>query len=440
MYKIIVAHPHQQHSYQLAAGLKKAGMLKKYITTVYYKKHSLTSLLINALKGEIKKRAIARRSVDLNDNDVMQFCELYGLLYLLLMRVTHNNKRILDPYNRFVSRRFGRKVAKYAIKNNVDAVVCFDTECKEMFEYLERYAPSVVRIMDASAINRLYLKNIYIKDMMINPEFAIRLKNERPELFSKSSKKTMYRLKKEIILTDYFLSPSKIVDESFIYSGVEKSRLLRCPYGVDLTGFKYQEKKACFKSLNVIYVGGIKELKGFGTLLKAFNRINPKVASLTVVGMGNKNDEDISPFIKNVSFTGHIIHNDINRQLEKADVFVFPSLGDSFGLAVLEGMSIGLPPVVSENSGIADYISTGENGFIIPVFDVDSIVNHIQWLYDNPTERIKMGKKASELAQRFTWDKYQKYVVDNIKDVLRERVTCIAKKKRKEISLKEFLQ
>lgn len=421
MYKVIVAHPHQQHSYQLAAGLKSANMLSKYITTVYNKPGSFTKKIIPFLKGEIKRRAFSRKTDALNDSDVLQFCELYGLIYLLIMRLTHNNKRILDPYNRFVSKRFGRKVAAYAIKTKVDAVICFDTECEEMFSLLKKKAPHILRIMDASAINRLYLKQIYEKDMLLFPEFANRLKTERPELFSNDSSIVMSKLKHEIELTDCFLSPSKIVDDSFAYSGVDRKNLLRCPYGVELSNFNYVSKTSEKKSLNAIYVGGIKELKGIGCLVKAFSQIPTEIAQLTIVGMGNINDDDIRQYNKNIIFTGHVIHEEIVNLLQNADVFVFPSLGDSFGLAVLEAMSCGIPSIVSTNAGISEYIKNEENGFIIPPFSIDKIIECVMCLYDNPDLRIQMGQKASMLAKGFTWEKYRRNVAAVITNAIRQK-------------------
>ena len=416
MYKVIVAHPHQQHSYYLATGLDKAGVLYKYITTVYQRPGSLTTLLSPLLKGNNKKRALSRRNPNISNDKVIQYCELFGLFYLFIMRITKNNKKILDPYNRFVSKRFGKKVAKYAIKNNVDAVVCFDTECLELFSYLKKKAPKIIRVMDASAINRLYLKKLYLKDMELYPEFANRLKLERPELFAKNSDKVMRGLKKEIYLTQYFLVPSNLVSDSFIYSQAKKKQMIKCPYGVDVRMFLNEEKSFdnSKRPLKVVYVGGIKELKGVGHLLKAFQQIDTEIAELTIVGAGNPNDLDIVNYMKKINFIGSVVHSEMPNILKQYDVFVFPSLGDSFGLSVLEGMASGLPAIVSENAGISEYITNNNDGFVIPAFSEEKIIEYVNWFYNNPDKKYEMSKNAINKAKRFTWEKYYDEVAKNL--------------------------
>lgn len=136
--KVIVAHPGQQHSYQAAIALKEKGMLYRYITTVY---DSPNSLLMRAVKRFIKrdnlKRAQGRKTEQL-DGCVTQFCELHGLMLLLILRLDKTQKGVLyNKFNQFASRRFGCKVANYAINHEVDAVICYDTSSAECFRLEE---------------------------------------------------------------------------------------------------------------------------------------------------------------------------------------------------------------------------------------------------------------------------------------------------------------
>jgi len=423
VYKIIVAHPHQQHSYRLATALQKAGWLESYITTVYLKKGSLTEKILCCLKGINKEKAAKRRCEQLPDTKVIQIGENFGLFYLLLMRLCHNDKRIMFRYNRIESIYFGRRVAKYAIKHKVNAVIGYDSECTEMFKYLKKNAPHIIRIMDVSAANRIYMKEIYIRDMKVSPDFAQRLARERVELFASCSQMEMKKLENEISDADYFLAPSAFVKESLRFSGVKEHQMLLCPYGVDLSNFP---RKNCFKvgnPIEAIYVGGIKQLKGISYLLKAFNEIDPQVAHLTVVGAADASDEDILPYIRNVSFTGTVVHSQISYLLQKSNIFVFPSLGDSFSLSALEAAASGLPLIVSNNTGMIDGMQDGKEGFIIPVSSKDAIMKKVLWFSKNKEQIETMGKAAAEMAKRFTWEKYYDRVNTELTTVLENNQT-----------------
>lgn len=121
--KIIVAHPGRQHSFRLATALKKNNMLLYYVTTIYNKKSSwLMQLVQPFLSKDNLKRANNRKNSFLKDTDVIQYCEFSGMVEALLVRIdkSHRAYRFMQRQD---SDRFGIKVAKLAIKENVDAVV-----------------------------------------------------------------------------------------------------------------------------------------------------------------------------------------------------------------------------------------------------------------------------------------------------------------------------
>lgn len=421
MYKVIVTHPHQQHSYHLAGALEKKGILFKYITTVYNKPGSFTKKIIPFLKGDLKQRAVNRQTSDISNENVLQICELWGLFILLAMRLTQNDKRIMNPLNDFVSKIFQKKVAHYAIKNNVDMVISYDNESSVLFSKLKKSDKNIIRVLDMSAANKLFLKEVYENDFKECPEFSERLKKERVDLFSKNSNKTIKASESEIKNANYFLVPSNFVSESLYYSGIKKNQILYCQYGVDLKNFPYQKKKNYCYPLNFVYVGGIKQLKGIGYLLKAFHNIPKNKARLTVVGAINRNDKDILPYINDFESTGHIIHSKVPNILAEKDIFIFPSLGDSFSLSALEAASCGLPLIVSKNTGMIDGMKNGKEGFIIDVQNTDEIIQKVNYFIDNLDKISRMGAAASEMAKEFTWENYDERVFNQLIKLLENK-------------------
>ena len=412
--KIIVCHPAQQHSYRLATALKRAGMLSAYITTVYYKKGSLTVFVSKMLKGKFQKKAMGRCCSELSDSDVIQFCEGEGLLKLLALNVPQFRPFYYKlKYN--TADRFARKVAKYAIKSKADVVITYDDCSPLLFEILKEKAPNVIRILDMSAANLHYMRQIYDKDTELMPEFANRLHQEYAKVWNDE---IMEKCLREIRASQYFLTPSSFVRKSLRYSGVEESQMLDCPYGVDISEFfsKMYTKTTDKRPMKFVYVGGVKELKGISYLLEAFMEIPKEQAELTVVGNFNPDDSDIKKYLDRINFTGMVLHSDVAHILRSSDVFVFPSLGDSYALSVMEAASCGLPVIVSENTGVSDKITDGVEGFVVPIQSKETLKDKINYFISNPEKIETMGKAARRMAEANSWNAYY----DNIASVMNE--------------------
>lgn len=411
--KVLVIHPAQQHSYRLAAAIYKKGWLYKYITTVYRKKISFTSLFSLFLTGNARKKAQGRVCREISQKDVVQFCEIEGLFKLLTIHIA-KLRPLYKKIKYHSTDRFAKKVAKYAVRHQVDAVVSYDDYSARLFELLKKKAPQILRIMDVSAANILYMKKIYEKDMEIQPAFAERLLKEREIVWNQD---TRIRTKREQENTDLFFVPSDFVARTLAYSGIERERIKICPYGVDTDMFPLKKYRRCEefqegRALHFIYVGGAKELKGISYLLNAIMHFPKETAKLTIVGSYNEKDADLQPYIDRICFTGIVLHEEIPLLLQEADVFVFPSLGEGFALSILEAASCGLPLIVSENSGVNDAITEGREGFVIPVQSTEKLVEKMQWFIEHPEKIEQMGRAARNLALHYTWDSYNRRISD----------------------------
>ncbi|MDK0557894.1 glycosyltransferase family 4 protein [Clostridium perfringens] len=421
-YKVVIAHPGRHHSFRLASALKKDNNITiKYITTVYNKPNSI---LMNFIKKFISKtnreRLNNRNNKDLCDDEVIQFYQISGLIEILLSRFD-KSKKIYSIWHKITSKKFGIKVAKYAIKNNFDAVICYDTNALECFKYLENNKSNIIRIMDVAATNWIYMKEIYENDMLICPELKEKL---RCEVGNYLTFKNQKYIKEEINRSQYLIVASKFVKKSYEFSNFPSNKILICPYGVDLNNFKYctKKEKERIEPLNFIFIGGTKQLKGIYYLLEAFKRIPNKTATLTIVGECNLSNKFMSRYKNKVTFTGLLMHDDIAELLKTMDIMIFPSLGDGFGLSVIEGMACGCPIICSENSGVADLIKDGENGFIIPIQDIDEIINKVNWFVENREIIPQMSIMANETAKMYSWDNYNVNISTIVKNICLENI------------------
>jgi len=285
--KIIVAHPGKQHSYRLASAMQKAGMLHSYVTEIYDKKSSLMMKFVKKILSKSNlKRANAHYNPDLKESQVVQFCEFGGFLELLLIRLDKSMKlyRFFSPYN---TDRFGLKLAKYAIKNDVDMVIGYDADCTTCFKYLKEHAPYIKRVLDVSIAARPYMKDLFQKEVRRSGfNYA---KDENLYLWQRS----LERYYSEIRDADYFLAASDFVRDSLLYCGVENNRILKVPYGANTSSDIPIKEVDPTTPLKIQFVGQTNARKGIPLLLDCISSMDPNRFQLTVTGGYNPQ----SPYI-----------------------------------------------------------------------------------------------------------------------------------------------
>lgn len=85
--------------------------------------------------------------------------------------------------------------------------------------------------------------------------------------------------------------------------------------------------------------------------------------------------------------------------------FVMPSHPEGFGIVYLESMANGCITIGTEGEGIADLIHSGENGFLVPADDPDSIVQVIEWCLANPEKAAAIAERGRQDALALTWER-----------------------------------
>lgn len=183
-------------------------------------------------------------------------------------------------------------------------------------------------------------------------------------------------------------------------------------YSADLDVDKEQYK--------IIFVGRLtKNHKRPHLLVQAFAKIASKHPNWIVELWGQKFREsyyaELQHFIKNNNLENRVLlkgtTNDVPLQLSSGDVFAFPSEYEAFGLALAEGLSVGLPAVGYKSCpGVNELIKDGINGYLCDD-GVDAFAESLDRLMGDKALRIKLGKAAKESMKEFApqniWDKWE---------------------------------
>jgi len=172
--------------------------------------------------------------------------------------------------------------------------------------------------------------------------------------------------------------------------------------------------------LNLLFVGRLEKRKGFDYLWKAFKLVKQEIPNcrLIVVGPGfrlrNKYQKRIDRHgLKDVIFTGYAAYSELPRYYKTADIVCFPATGwESFGIVLLEAMSLGKPIVASSIDGYLTVLTDGVEGIAVPPRNVDALAGAILKLGTDERLRREMGARGKPRAREFDWSHIARRVLD----------------------------
>jgi glycosyltransferase involved in cell wall biosynthesis len=188
------------------------------------------------------------------------------------------------------------------------------------------------------------------------------------------------RASQEYGVADTIVVPSEYARQSFLREGVAPNRIrrrilqvherFRCPRTVSDDGV-----------FRVVYVGALSIAKGVHLLLDAFSRLQGQAELTLVGGWGTRGMRRFVAERLRRDQRVRVIVGDPLPYLLRAHVFVHPSYQDGLGLAPLEAMACGLPVIVSEDTGMKEYVTEGINGYVVPTGDAEAILERLQAMY-----------------------------------------------------------
>jgi UDP-glucose:(heptosyl)LPS alpha-1,3-glucosyltransferase len=158
----------------------------------------------------------------------------------------------------------------------------------------------------------------------------------------------------------------------------------------------------------LLLVGNDWKKKGIAALLEALAMLKDLPLILVVAG---KDDSTLyHARIRELGLQGRVMFQppraDVQTYYAVADVYVGPSLEDTFAQPPAEAMACGLPVITTATNGTAEIMTDGVDGLIVlDPNDAADLAAKIRLLFDDPALRERMGHAASQTAQNYTWDR-----------------------------------
>jgi len=159
-----------------------------------------------------------------------------------------------------------------------------------------------------------------------------------------------------------------------------------------------------------LFVGGLIPRKGVQQLLAACRILQEQGCqnyTLVVVGDGPQRSQ-LEAFCQDhnlaerVVWTGRVNYDQIGACFRLADVFVLPTLEDTWGMVVLEAMAVGKPVLCSKWAGASELVVLGENGYVFDAQAPEELAALMRQLIDDPAAIAALGAAAQERMAAYT--------------------------------------
>jgi glycosyltransferase involved in cell wall biosynthesis len=143
-------------------------------------------------------------------------------------------------------------------------------------------------------------------------------------------------------------------------------------------------------------------VKGIDLAIRAIDALGPGYR-LVVVGDGWER-ENLEALVAELGVGDRVelrpYAEDARNLYPTFDVYLLPSRLEAFPVTVQEAMQAGVPVVATEVGSVREAVDDGETGFVVPVEDVDALVDAVRRLHDDPALRAAMGARAAEVGRK----------------------------------------
>ncbi len=184
-------------------------------------------------------------------------------------------------------------------------------------------------------------------------------------------------------------------------------------YGVDSGYWRPVGEQRRTERLRFLYAGQNSLRKGIPVLLEAWRRAAIRDAELELVGSWHLSESKRRSLPRGVTHRPPCGPEALRERYRQADVFVFPSCFEGFGLVLVEAMACGLPAIASEATAGPD-IMTEATGRLIPVGSVDALVESLRWFQAHRDRLPAMRQAARARAEACTWERYRNCVSEAV--------------------------
>lgn len=394
--------------YQLPLALDEGNLLRSLVTDVYFPARQ--GLSARLLKTVLSEKALLKRSCTGLDDRKVTVSKRALLVYLAMKLQPHLK------LNRLKDRMLSAKAGQLAIDTNT-ALFCYSYYASEAFKSAGKQLQYrfLFQVHPHPYTTRKYL----LEESELVPQAQKSLRMEHEIALPADE---FDDLASEPHLANGLVVASSFTAQTLMQHGIPEVNIHIVPYGVDHKAFPLRTTSPSpNRPFTIIFLGSMIQRKGISYLLDAARALKHSKVKVVLCGRGLIDRTLLSHYSDlNLEVKVGLSHEQLVLKLWNSDVFIFPSLVEGFGHAILEAMSCGLPVITTTNTCGPDVLVEGEHGFVVPVRDSWALIEKIEWGLMHRTKLSEMGQEAAQRARTYTWEQFRVGIRTAYKKMLRD--------------------
>ena len=389
---------------QAALAFAEHDELEALFTTFVFDREGALARGLRALpggRGEQLLLELERRAVTALPPHLVEDKPFWEVIRTLADKGGMGGRRV-DRIWDHMSRRF-TIAAGQRLRPGMRAVYAYEYSALEAFAAADRLG--IAKILDFPSLNSRQFQHLQRAQKEMFPELAEPLDGYFEAVFEKRQA----RRDAEMRAADMIITNSSVTRASHIASGADPELIFAVPCGAPPVAEGAVRKSQVSGPLKVIWAGSFSIRKGAHLFLDAWRDLKAGTAAhADIFGGVMLPDRMWRPAPDGMTFHGSVVRKTLFAAFQAADVLIFPSLSDGFGMVVTEAFSHGLPVITTDQAGASDLVREGENGFVIPAGDTAAITRTLQWCLDNRAQLAGMSAAAVETARGWQWADFRK--------------------------------
>jgi starch synthase len=405
---VLLSHPTGNQNVRNALrSLAEHGMLAEYWTTLAWSPDSKWNRFLPAgLRRQLEKRSFPEapkeRVMSVPSRELVRLAARGSFLDRLLC----SGERPFSVIGMY--RHFDGRVARRVRDTRPHAVYAYEGGALQSFR--QASVVGSVAVYELPSSHWYWEHKLLSEEAQRNPEFAGLL----PKL--KDPPRHMAWKDEELRLADIVIVPSRHVRDTL--AGVVPGERIRVvSYGAPPVRPRRVPGREAKGPLKVLFVGALSQRKGIGYLLDAVDLLESEV-ELTLVGGRLAPNSRVDAACARWRWFDSLTHLEVLNLMQESDVLVLPSLAEGLALVVPEALACGLPVIVTPNTGALEFVTDGNEGFVVPICRADAIADRLQILHRNRELLAVMSQNAQATAAQKSWESYRANLAQTVRSAI----------------------
>jgi alpha-maltose-1-phosphate synthase len=393
--QVILSHSGKQHAYHVAKALKDLGYLKRFYTSSYVS-NKFVQKIINKTGNQFWSR---RYESGLHAPFVKanwRF-ELNEVIQRKLKKSASAIEQLV--YNR--DENFDRYMS--TVLDREKAPLFWGFQGSSMLSLQKTKEKGGTAICELATAHVTYAQKILEEEMRLMPEWADTISNV---VFPKQYQ---YRLEQEPLIADKVIAASAFTKLSLMDAGIAEQKIVTLPLGAQIQHIPFDSsfKKINDRPLRLLFAGTLTQRKGIAYLLEAMTRLKGKDVELHCIGHTFGGEAILKKYASHYTYHGAMSQQQLFASYQHFDALILPTIFEGFALVIIEALAAGLPVITTSHSIGPDVIKNDENGYIIPIRNVEALVTSIENLrHKQDDEFHTMRLNSHKAALNYSWKNY----------------------------------